>query len=328
MTSEITEYSKTEAALNELKDRWANVPDAETDEGYTQIKTGISEVRGFRTGLEKMRVTLKAPILERGKLLDSEAKRITAELVAIEQPMAAAKKVVDDREAREKAERIARLQAKIDEILAIPYKIRGVDSGIIAEEIEKLESIDATIDFFDLTRDAVDARRETLNELQAMFADRVGFETEQARLKAEAEKQAVQRAEIEAAQAEVEAARKILADQEAVREAEAAREAQAQRDIEAAEQLKLQAERDAKMAAELAEKRATEAVEQERAKVEAERMAEEESAKKREANKRHRTKINNEAKDALIKLSASDSFAEKIIKAIASNKIPNVTIKY
>jgi hypothetical protein len=243
MNATITEYNRTETALNGLRDRWSVVPDAETKEGYELVKSGISEIKSLRTGLEKERVKLKAPILERGKLLDSEAKRITAELVALEQPMVAAKKLVDEREAREKAERIARLQAKVDEIIAIPSALKGKPSGEIGEAIERLDAIDTTFDYYDLTSEAGEAKRTSLTELGFIMSDRLGFESEQARLNKEAEKQALEREEIRKAQEEIAAARRIVAEAAEIKakadekerlEAEAAKEAK-----EAAEAEKL-----------------------------------------------------------------------------------------
>jgi hypothetical protein len=45
-----------------------------------------AELRTYRVELEKKRVEIKAPVLDRGRLIDAEAHRITVELLALEEP--------------------------------------------------------------------------------------------------------------------------------------------------------------------------------------------------------------------------------------------------
>ncbi|OLU22979.1 hypothetical protein BVH03_22295 [Pseudomonas sp. PA15(2017)] len=190
----IAEYSKTDAALASLREKYQTVPDANTDEGYAFVKDGIKELTGLRTKLEAARKAAKEPHLKAGRILDDEAKRITAALVALEDPMKAAKKVVDDRIERERQERIARLQKKVDAIVAMPGQVRGKSSQEITDMLDRVGEIDAMHDFYDLTKEAVAARQAALDELTQMLADRLEFEVaEEARQKAEAERAELQR---------------------------------------------------------------------------------------------------------------------------------------
>jgi myosin heavy subunit len=175
-TVEVAEYSATTAALALLKEKYAVVPDANTTEGYALVKAGIKELTGLRTSLEAARKREKAPHLQAGKIIDDEAKRITDELVALEDPMKAAKKEVDDRVERERQERIARLQQKVDAIKAMPGQVRGKDSTAIAEMIDRCGEIDASHDFFDLTQEARAAQQAAMDELTQMLTDRLAFE--------------------------------------------------------------------------------------------------------------------------------------------------------
>lgn len=60
-TVEVTEYSATNAALAMLREKYATVPDANTEEGYSFIKDGIKELTTLRTSLEAARKREKAP---------------------------------------------------------------------------------------------------------------------------------------------------------------------------------------------------------------------------------------------------------------------------
>ncbi|MWV17530.1 hypothetical protein F3I16_15925 [Pseudomonas sp. L-22-4S-12] len=183
-TVEVAEYSATNAALALLKQKYAVVPDVETPAGYELAKAGIKELTGLRTSLEAARKREKDPYLKAGAIIDAEAKRITAELVALEDPMKAAKKVVDDRVERERQERIARLQQKVDAIKAMPARVRGGSSIEISHMLDHVGEIDATHDFFDLTKEAVAARAEALDELTQMLTDRLAFEATEEERKA------------------------------------------------------------------------------------------------------------------------------------------------
>ena len=83
---EIVEYSKTQAVLGDLRQRYEGVVyPVTTAKGMIDARKGRAEIREWRTGLEKERVRIKAPALERARLIDSEAKRITAELSKLEE---------------------------------------------------------------------------------------------------------------------------------------------------------------------------------------------------------------------------------------------------
>ena len=79
MTTEIVEYSKTEAALADLAQRYKGVIfDVATLPGMMTARKGRAEIRGYRVALEKTRIEIKAPALKRTQQIDSEARRITA----------------------------------------------------------------------------------------------------------------------------------------------------------------------------------------------------------------------------------------------------------
>lgn len=213
-TVEVTEYSTTNAALAMLREKYAVVPDANTEEGYALVKTGIKELTTLRTSLEAARKREKEPYLQAGKIIDAEAKRITEELVKLEDPMKAAKKEVDDRIERERAERIARLQVKVDAIKAMPAQVRGKSSTDIADMLDRVGEIDAMHDYYDLTKEAVSARQTALDELAQMLTDRLALEAAEAENKRIEAQNAELRHQQEAQQQEIQRQQDELARQQ------------------------------------------------------------------------------------------------------------------
>jgi len=179
-------FTETDAALAELRKEFAEVPDVSTKAGYELVKAGIKKLSGYRTKLEAARKETKQPFLDAGRILDTEAKRIAAVLVELETPLKNAKKVIDDKENREKEERLNRLRGKVQQIKDWIQAMRGKTSEQIAEAIEAVDAIDATRDFYDLTNEAVIARSDVLDELNRMYAQQLNAEQqeqENARLK-------------------------------------------------------------------------------------------------------------------------------------------------
>ncbi len=120
MAQELIELGVSDAHLAELKKQWEIVPDCSETAGYNAVKLGLGQIRSARTGIEKKRVTLTKPLLERKKSIDTEAKRLTRELTNIETPLKEAKQLEDNRlemikqeEIRKEAKRQERITAKI-----------------------------------------------------------------------------------------------------------------------------------------------------------------------------------------------------------------------
>ena len=226
MTTNITEYSRTEAALAELRSKYSGVLfDVATTSGLKSAKEARAEVKGYRVDLEKLRKEIKAPALQRCKDIDDEAKRITEELLSIEKPIDEQIKQEEARKAAEKAakeeaerQRVESIRAKIEAIRSEVVIHAGMGSTPIAAAIDHVKALEITIEeYAELAGEAMMIQAQTLEQLQAMHAKAMEHEAEQARLAAE-------RAELERLRAEAE------------RQAKAAREA---------EEARLRAEREA-----------------------------------------------------------------------------------
>lgn len=196
MTTEIAEYSKTEAALAELRDRYNGVVfDVSTTKGMKDACKARAEVRSYRTDLEKKRKEIKAPALERCRLIDAEAKRITEALLELEGPI---DETIKAEEHRKEEERLAKLEAerervqaisdRIDAIRAVPAQLVGRPSAIIRGQLAKLrDQVPAEADFSEMLQTAQDAHRAAIAKVEEQLQAQLEHEAEQARIKAERE---------------------------------------------------------------------------------------------------------------------------------------------
>lgn len=247
-TTAVVEYNATEAGLVALRARLTGVAyDLSTGKGMDIAKADRAELRTLRTSLESRRKDLKAGILERGRLIDGEAKRITAEIEALETPIdeqikAAEKRKEEERKAKEAAERkrVTEIHARIAEITAYvvlagecrtAVKVQGLLDKVTAIEIDK-----ATFQEFEF--EAVDAKTKALERMGQIFQAKDGEEQERARVKVEQEaermKLADERAELERQRTEQAAAQaKVEADAKAKRDAEEKRLADQRAQLEA-----------------------------------------------------------------------------------------------
>lgn len=257
MTTSIAEYSKTEAALSDLRARHAKKYEVATADGMAEARKARAEIKKYRTDLEAERKRIKAPALEHCRVIDAEAQRITAELEKLEDPIDRAIKDEENRKEREKEEAAEAKRKRYESALALQSSVREklfhlmhAPSWQVREWVDKLATLDYPADEYEAdVRTAVEqAQREGQSLLQAAIT------------REENEKQMeAQRAELQklrdkaAADAKAEAERIAQEDRKAS-EARAAADKAAQQardkaDAEAkaardAEDKKLQVERD------------------------------------------------------------------------------------
>lgn len=298
---QITEYTQTAAALTELRSRYVRQYDVSTTAGMAEAKEARAAVRGYRVALEKTRVEIKAPALERTRLIDAEAKRITAALLDIEEPIDAAIKAEEQRKIEEKA---AKERAEAERIEAIKGRIAFIESRVIAASNKDSSTIADILNGLECTKldeayyqemipAAVSAKITAIEKLEAMLTERIFYEQQCERIKAEQEAESArilaereELARLRAAEEERQAEERRLAEAarweaEAKLAAERQRqeaELRAQREQQEREARESKALRDAEEARIRAER---EAMEQQKAELEARRR--EEEAKQRKA---------------------------------------------
>lgn len=234
----LVEYSRTEAALASLRERYAGAKfDLTTTAGDKAARAARLDLVTLRTGLEKKRKELKAPAVEFGKKIDDEAKRITAEIVALEDPIDAQIKADETRRENERlereriaAERAAGFRAKIEAIRACVTKAQGLTSERIGNGIAQIEAIvtDETT-WAEFAEEAAQAKSSTLAAMLNLRDQAKTREDEAARLEAQrieneriAAEQAAQAERLAAQQRALdEQAAKIAAQQKAIDDANA-----------------------------------------------------------------------------------------------------------
>lgn len=321
----ITEYSATEAALAGLRTKYESaVFEVTTTKGMTVAKEARAEVRKYRIDLEKERVRIKAPALEHCRQIDSEAKRITAELEALEKPIDEQIKAEEQRKEREKAakeqaEREARdaMNRRFDEIRALPLKAVGKTEAEIDEIIAEAQKTDTDSFPDNVKAAAVYELKIAIASLKAAKDARYAQEREAAKIAAEREELERLRAE----QAAVQAERERIAAEEAERVAAEARrveelEREKREAIERAEREAREAEQ-ARIDAERAEQRRKEDAERAKAaeKLRKEQEAAAEARAKFEAEKKAAAKREREQAIANASLISAATEALGLLKA-------------
>lgn len=283
--TEIAEYSQTAAALSDLRHRFLGVAfNVSTTKGMGEAKKARQEVKGYRTALEAKRKEIKAQALERCRLIDDEAKTITAALLEIEEPI---DQQIKAEEALKEAEKAAKAEAERQRVAAIRVQIEtiknhaafavGKSADAILKILSGVEGFEIGEDFQEFKPEAEQAKAETLDKLKTLHTAQVEHEAEQARIAAERAELAKLRAEAEAREREAAAAR---AEQE--RKDREARAEQERKDREAREAV--EREQAAKLAAERAAHEAE--LKKQREAQEAELKAQREAQAKAEAEAR------------------------------------------
>jgi len=242
MGTGVVKYDITDAAIAEMESIYMNltITDIEDKEQFDAVHSARMTVKGKRVEVEKRRKELKADALAYGKLVDTEAKRITGKLEPIESHLDAEEKKVTDEQKRIKDEADRKEKEKID------------------KRIAEFAEFNVHLPFFDVA-----AMTDGYFDSRLIIA-RADFEAEQKRLageaaarKAESERLEKVREKQEAEAARLKAERlifedelrKISADRKTL-EAEKAAEAQRKRQ----EEFEKQAVENARIAAVKAEK--------------------------------------------------------------------------
>ena len=254
LSTAITEYQPVAAGLAVLRHRLGDVVfDCRTPAGDRQAREARRELVTLRTSLEARRVELKAPALERSRLIDAEAKRIADAVRAIEEPIDLQIKAVEhekeaerQRKVRAEAERIVGIRSAIGAAFALPAGKRS------AAEVTAIRDAWTTVDcaqFSDLvgeaeaTRErAIAAANEAIAELTQREAEASELERQRAELTEQRRKDAAERAEREAKDAEARAAEEQRQRAERATESQRLTEERARIDAANADLLRRQAE--------------------------------------------------------------------------------------
>lgn len=302
----------------------SHVPDVSTKKGRDAIGSLALKISKSKTLIEKCGKELVAEQKAQIKVIDDDRISIVKKFDLLRD------EILAPRDAWEKAEedRVAKHE---ESILSINFYKTSViadkDSVWLKGVIRNVEEIVIDSSFEEFEEQAKIAKYETLEFLRTTLAAREKYEAEQAEL------ERLRQAEILRQQQEREAQIAREAAEKATREAEE----KARFEAERVQREKAEAEqREARLVAEkeAAELRAQHAAEAERKRIEAEQAAKIEAERKAEearlANRAHMKKINNEALSAMMYgvPGLTEEMAKELIRLIAKNEVPNISIKY
>ncbi len=212
-TTAVAEYTPIAAGLAAARARYADVVwDLTTTRGNEEARRARKELVSLRTGLEAKRKEIKAPLLAQAKLVDDEAKRITAELLQLEEPIdelirADERRREEERAAREEAERarVAGIRERIAAIVAQPVKAARIrSSALLRTAIDTLAAQEVDDSFEEFAGEARAAHAQSLDAMREMLATIEAQEVEAARLQQEREAQEHAAAQAAARRAEEE----------------------------------------------------------------------------------------------------------------------------
>lgn len=178
-------FDVTNEAIRTLWKRLTGLK-ADTPANYFAVKSGITEVRTLRVRVDATRKELKEDALKYGRLVDSEAKRITDLLVAIEEPLKAEKQKADDAKEREKqaiAEAKQRAhQIRLDALLAVGYRANLTHLIHWSDEEYAERLATATDDWETKTRkdaaDRIEAERIEAERVEAVRLDKIKLDAD------------------------------------------------------------------------------------------------------------------------------------------------------
>lgn len=270
ITTALARFDRVAGGIAELRQQFDGVIfDVTTTAGMEAARVARRTVREPRVEVEKIRQDVKRPLLDLGRKIDTEAARITADLLAIENPIdqqikAEEKRKEEEKQAKLKAERdrIAGIQARISAYAAqVTDAVRdNLSSDDILRVIENMTATDPDPQTFgEFVSHAEHARNGALVQLRRLHTAAVEREQQQAEQARIAAEQAAERQRIDAERARVEA--ELAAERErldAERRRVEAEQAAARAKLEAetrAERQRIAAERAAEQAAMEAERK-------------------------------------------------------------------------
>jgi len=256
----VVKYDITEAAISEIRQKYSGLKIVDTA-SYKTVSVAIAEVRSKRIAVEERRKELKKDALEYGRLVDSEAKRITSLLQPIEEELKAEKQKEDDRKAKIKAEKEAQEKARVDGIrsrivsISTPLmSLTGKTSQEIAKIILATDQLVINSEYAEFELEAERVKADTLTELRKAYGERHAWEKDEALRKAEADRLAKVAEEQAARELDLAHAEALIMNERfdlyAEKRAEEKRKAQEAHDAKIREEARNQAEKEAKEKAE------------------------------------------------------------------------------
>lgn len=183
----IQSYGVTDATIAELKNDYGKLTIAgvEDKETYNTANAAIGRIRSMRTNVEAKRKEIKEPFLRAGQAIDAEAKRLTAELLPIEEHLKGQVKAIDEEaERRRKAEEIRRVNL----LTSSGFTLLG----------QTYVAVNVVVHWDDVTRLTEDQLQQTVARGIAALEEQRAEQERQRQAALEAERKAKELADLEA----------------------------------------------------------------------------------------------------------------------------------
>lgn len=168
-TSEaLASFRPQDATIADLRETYSGltIDGVEDRENFQLAKDARRRVRTFRTSVEKRRKELNAGALQYKRAVDAEAKRITADLREIEDPLDAQIKAIEAEKERLKEEEARKKRERTESRLAALQEVQGaIDIEFIQEASD--EDFDAHLASETERFEAAEAERREREEAEA-----------------------------------------------------------------------------------------------------------------------------------------------------------------
>jgi len=205
---ELEKYEVGEVEINELRKQMEPLLELDITEApeYNRLATGLRAVVKVRTGIDKRRKELKAPVLEVGRAIEAEGKRLTAKVLEIEGPLARKKAHYDaeiERAARE-------LENRLEALRGLPVAVQGenlsdlrIRKGLVeADELDKDYFGDRYEEAVKLKIAGLSAIQTAIDEAEKAEQERLDFEFQKEEQEAQAKRLREKQAELDRREAE------------------------------------------------------------------------------------------------------------------------------
>ena len=285
-TAAMQELDAVEAGLSDMEKKYSGVVyDVTNTEGMNQAKAARAAIRDPRYKAENIRKEKTGQLAALGREINDRAGKIKDRILAVEDPIHQQIKAEEERKEAEReakrqaeAERIAGMNARLDNIRNMPLQAVGAIADELQQAIDRVAA-DELEGFDEVYLPTAKQTRDTaLDALRKMLAERQALDEQAAQLERQRQEQAARDAEA--------AEQRRIADEAAKAERDRlAAEAQAKADAEAKARREQQEKEDADRADRQAEEDRQRAVQAEADRVERERFQAEQEARQAELDR-------------------------------------------
>lgn len=128
---ELAKFGRADHAIAKLKEAYSGmtIDGVKDKEGYKKVRKAWSEVRGYRTGIEKKKKDIKSDYIKIGKAIDGEEERLLELITPLEDELGKTWRAIDDEiaaeEKRKEEEEQKRLNDRVTELMTIGLRMNS-----------------------------------------------------------------------------------------------------------------------------------------------------------------------------------------------------------